>query len=604
MKYLDEYNFPNDLNNFTLSELNELSYLIRDFLVEKVSNNGGHLASNLGVVELTIALHYVFDSPKDKIIFDVGHQSYVHKILTGRVKAFDQLRKLNGMSGFPKGRESEHDAFDTGHSSTSLSAAYGMACARDIKNENYNVIALIGDGSMTGGEAYEALNNIGSSQKKVIVILNDNGMSISKNVGGMAKYLSAIRTSNEYINAKNKVKNKLNNIPGGDNIVNGLRDIKNDIKYSVINDSGVFFEELGFTYLGPIDGHNIKEIIKNLNKAKKLNGPVIIHALTKKGKGYSFAEKDPSKFHGIGEFDKFTGEIIKKSKNPSFSKVAGNYVLDKALNDNKIVTITAAMGDAVGLSKFQEILPDRFFDVGIAEQHAVTFSAGLAKEGIKPFVFIYSSFLQRSYDQIIEDVALQNLPVVFMIDRAGVVGADGETHNGILDLSYLSSIPNMTIFTPYDENTLKEAIDKAYELSSPCAIRYPRGEVLDKVNRSINDTNANVLLLSCGKMHYTALDVQNMLYEKRITAKLLDYKVIKPFEKPILDNIELVCTFEDNSIIGGFSSIVNSILKNDNVKILNFAWPDTFIEHGTYDELSLKYHLDSKSITEEIIKNM
>lgn len=603
MRDILDYNFPDELKKLSLSELNELSYEIRDFLVDKVSKNGGHLASNLGVTELTIALHYFFDFSKDKLIFDVGHQSYVHKILTGRGKDFDSLRKFNGLSGFPKSRESIYDTFDTGHSSTSLSLAYGFSCARDLNNDKYNVVAVIGDGSMTGGEAYEALNNIGSSKKKVIVILNDNGMSISKNVGGMAKYLGNIRTSKEYINAKNIVKDKLNSIPGGDNIVNGLRDIKNDIKYSVINDSGVFFEELGFTYLGPIDGHNINDILKTLKKAIKSDKPVLIHAMTKKGKGYILAENNPSKFHGISPFDKVTGELLKTSKYKTYSNVAGSYVLDKALNNNKIVAITAAMGDAVGLSKFSEIIPERFFDVGIAEQHAVTFSAGLAKEGIRPFVFIYSSFLQRAYDQIIEDVALQNLPVTLMIDRAGVVGQDGETHNGTFDLSYLSSIPNLTIFTPYDEATLKEAIDKSLMLNSPVAIRYPRGEILPRIETKHVD-DPSILLLSCGKMHYTSYVVQNMLIDNGYKAKTIDYTCIKPLSIPDLKGVKLICTLEDNSIIGGFSSLINSEFKNSKVKILNFGWPDTFIEHGTYDEVALKYSLDKDSIYNKIIESI
>ncbi|MBQ7703285.1 MAG: 1-deoxy-D-xylulose-5-phosphate synthase, partial [Firmicutes bacterium] len=422
MKKLTEYDFPADLKTMSEDELELLAIQIREFLIDKVSKTGGHLASNLGVVELTIALHKVFDSPKDKMIWDVGHQAYVHKILTGRAKDFDTLRQFGGMSGFPKTRESEHDMFDTGHSTTSLSMAMGMACARDLKGEEGNVIAVIGDGSLTGGMAYEALNNIGFQRTKMIIILNDNGMSISKNVGGVSKYLSSLRTSQGYLNVKQFVKDKTGDSGIGRSIAHGLSNIKNDLKISVLDTPGVMFENMGITYLGPIDGHDIESVVASLEQARTLTKPVVIHCLTQKGKGYQNAEKDPGKFHGLGPFDPETGELKKKSTNPSYSSVMGDHLLDMARRDERVVAITAAMGDANYLIPFGQEFPKRYYDVGIAEEHAVTFAAGLAKGGLKPFVCIYSTFLQRAYDQMLEDVCLQGLDVVFLMDRAGVVG--------------------------------------------------------------------------------------------------------------------------------------------------------------------------------------
>ena len=478
-KDLTQYRFPEDLKNMSDEEMELLSYAIREFLIEHVSKTGGHLASNLGVVELTIALHKIFDSPRDKIIWDVGHQSYVHKILTGRADAFDTLRQFGGLSGFPKGKESAHDAFDTGHSSTSISAAAGYAAARDIQGEDYEVVAVIGDGSLTGGMAYEALNNIGASKSKLIVILNDNGMSISPNIGGISRHLGSLRTSKGYLSAKSFVKNKIGAIPSvGKGIAQGLADIKNDIKYTILERGGVLFEELGFTYFGPVDGHHLPELLDVLSKAKNLNEPVLIHVITKKGKGYRNAEQNPGKFHGIGSFDPETGKEAAKSEKPTYSKVMGEYLTELAKKDPRVVAITAAMGEATGLGGFAEKFPERFFDVGIAEQHAVTFAAGLAKAGMRPFVCIYSSFLQRAYDQMLEDVCMQELPVTFMIDRAGIVGADGETHHGIFDLSYLATMPQLTVLAPTSDEMLRASMDFAMEQVGPCAIRYPRGEVM------------------------------------------------------------------------------------------------------------------------------
>ena len=609
MKKLKEYDFPSDLKNMSYDELELLSYQIREFLIEKVSKAGGHIASNLGVVEITIAMHKVFDSPKDKFIFDVGHQSYVHKILTGRANEFDTLRQFKGLSGFPKSRESVHDAYETGHSTTSLSAASGMAAARDIKGEKNEVVAVIGDGSLTGGMAYEALNTIGGKKLKTIIILNDNGMSISKNVGGISKYLGEIRTSKGYLGAKNFVKKNLNT-----NIQEGLANAKNDLKYSLMDDSGVFFEELGLTYFGPIDGHDIKALCQAMNKAKDLNEPCVIHCLTKKGKGYKNAENMPRKFHGIGPFNPETGDVLSKSNGPSFSKVMGDHLFKMAKQHKDIVAITAAMGEAVGLKEYSIELPERYFDVGIAEEHAVTFAAGLAKSGLKPFVCIYSSFLQRAYDQLIEDVCLQNLPVVFCLDRAGVVGADGETHHGIFDLSYLRTMPNMTILVPKDGNELVQMMDYAYTLSGPVAIRYPRGtakfdesitsfESFDPSSKRIDD-GVEVDIWATGNMFDLANDVRNLVNNAGFECGLVDVTQVKPLDiSPYRDcKVKLIATIEDNIVAGGFGEELSSMLSTKKVKVVNFGWPDKFIEHGSVNELMKEYGLTKEDISEKIIK--
>ena len=519
-KNICDYDFPGELKQMSEKELDLLTYSIRDFLIENVAKTGGHLASNLGVVELTIALHKSFDCPKDKIIWDVGHQAYVHKILTGRAKDFSTLRQFGGLSGFPKTCESPYDCFNTDHSTTSISAAAGMAAARDLKGEKHETIAVIGDGSLTGGMAYEALNNIGASKSKVIVVLNDNGMSISPNIGGVSNHLDSLRTSKGYLSVKKFIKNKIAAIPSvGKGIARGLADIKNDIKYSMMDYGGVLFEELGFTYFGPVDGHDITKLCDAFERAKMLNEPVLIHVITKKGKGYRNAEKAPGRFHGIEPFDPETGEVLNKPKRPTYSKLMGEHLVSLARKDERIVAITAAMGEATGLGAFAREFPDRYFDVGIAEQHAVTFAAGLAKEGMRPFVCIYSSFLQRAYDQMIHDVCMQKLPVTFMIDRAGVVGADGETHNGVFDLSYLNPMPNMTVLVPPYDKALTDCMDFALELDGPCAIRYPKGEVLEPVqNRvcgrmfsSAPKTAARIELIGIGRMAETAHEVCNIL---------------------------------------------------------------------------------------------
>ncbi len=607
---LTQCNFPDDLNNMSGRELELLSYSIRDFLIESLSKTGGHVASNLGIVELTIALHKVFDSPVDKIIWDVGHQSYVHKILTGRIDGFDHLRQYNGMSGFPKSKESEHDIFDTGHSSTSISAAAGIAAARDIKRENYKVIAVIGDGALTGGLSFEALNNVGASKSNVIVILNDNGMSISKNIGGLSQHLGTLRTSKGYQKIKRSVKKALKTIPiVGDDLALGISNAKERLKYAIL-EGGVIFEELGFTYLGPIDGHNLNDLIDVLSLAKEINGPVFLHVITKKGKGYRNAELMPNKFHGIGPFEPTTG-VPKTQSGLTYSQVLSNSLLREANLDNSIVAITAAMEEATGLSDFSKAFPKRFFDVGIAEAHAVTFAAGLAKAGMKPLVAIYSSFLQRAYDQIIEDVCLQNLPVVFAIDRAGNVGADGETHHGLFDLSYLSSIPNMTILCPKDGNQLDAMLKYGFQLNRPCAIRYPRGNcAYDKSisleNKQFDGNNirthngCDVDIWAVGRMHNMAIDIKEILDQYGIKAGIVDVTCIKPIDYSLLNNdAKFIVTLEDNLLLGGFGEKFKSNL-NSNQKVISFGWPDKFIEHGSVSELEKAYGLDKDSIAERI----
>lgn len=638
-KSLYEYDFPKDLKKMTFDELDLLSYQIRDFLIEKVSKTGGHLAPNLGVVELTLALHFAFDSPKDKLIWDVGHQSYVHKILTGRAKGFDSLRQFGGMSGFPKICESPHDVFDTGHSSTAISLAMGMAVSRDVKHDDYNIVAIIGDGAMTGGLAFEGLNNISESGRRVIVILNDNGMSISPNIGGLAKHLRNLRTSNQYLNIK-KTARKVVDVPYiGDSLYKGMRNAKDHMKYALLP-KGVLFEELGLTYLGPVDGHNVEELVNAMQAAKKINGPVLIHAITKKGKGYRSAENNPDKFHGIGSFNPCTG-LPNPSKGVSYSSIAGDEILSMAKDHDDVVAVSAAMCDATGLRKFANKFPERFFDVGIAEAHGVTFSAGMAASGLRPVVAIYSSFLQRAYDQILEDVCIQKLPVIFVIDRAGVVGADGETHHGNFDIAYLSTMPNMTVFTPNGEKQLREAFRIAYSLKSPCAIRYPRGECPinsdTSVDSNFSSENAvteltkyaterycsgqDVDIWAVGRMQEKAKDIRGILEDKGMSVGIVNVKMVKPIDLSQFDDKSgLIVTLEDGTLNGGFGEQFSSMLftqkidtdafensqtslivKNEyNNKIITIGWPDKFIEHGDLKSLEKKYSLDAKSIAEAI----
>ena len=594
------------------SELTELCKDIREFLIQKVSKTGGHLASNLGVVELTVAMHKVYDSPRDKLIYDVGHQTYVHKILTGRANQFDTLRKFKGLSGFPKAYESVHDAYDTGHSSTSLGAAAGYAVARNLKVEDNEVVALIGDGAMTGGLVYEALNNIGSNRLKVRIILNDNGMSIAHNVGAMSKHLQGLRSSSNYINAKKSVRTSLNKVPLiGRPISNGISRTKSRIKLSVLDQQGILFEELGIKYIGPIDGYNIPKLIEAFNAANAVDGPTLVHVITTKGKGYSWSEKYPKKFHGVGPFSVDDGNVL--SSNPlspelSFSEVFGNKLLQLAKADERIVAITAAMGSATGLGPFYEEFPNRFFDVGIAEQHAALFAAGLAKAGMVPVAPIYSSFLQRAYDQIIEDICIQNQHVVFGVDRAGLVGADGETHHGVFDLSYLSSIPNMTVFAPADGTQLEEMLEYAVkDINSPVAIRYPRGSAefehlklkpFSGINIRLS-AGTDITILAVGSMLDTALEAARELMSKGYNVGVTNVCVVSPFEDRLTDlDTKLVITIEDNVLRGGFGeAFASRALKNGySYGLITLGVPDAFIEQGSVEQLRIECGMTASDI--------
>ncbi|MFQ7110515.1 MAG: 1-deoxy-D-xylulose-5-phosphate synthase [Anaerovoracaceae bacterium] len=610
-KYLESHDFPDDLRKMDYDDLELLTYEIRDFLVEEVSKSGGHLSSNLGVVELSIALHRAFDTPKDKLIWDVGHQTYVHKILTGRAQRFDSLRKFGGMSGFPKMSESKFDIFDTGHSSTSLSLGLGLAVARDLSGEDYNVITVIGDGAMTGGLAFEALNNAGNIDTNMIVVLNDNGMSISPNTGGLSKYLGRLRSSRKYISMKAQIKKNVSRVPLiGEGMVAGMQHARDSIKYAVID--GVLFEELGFRYFGPVDGHDIKEMCETFELAKEAEGPVLIHVMTQKGRGYSKAENNPNVFHGIGPFDMETGQPLKKSSIPSYSGVFGNKLIQMAEQNEKIVAVSAAMFEGTGLEKFSREYPKRAFDVGIAEGHAVTFSAGLAKAGMKPFVAVYSTFLQRAYDEIMEDVCLQKLPVVFCIDRAGIVGADGETHHGIFDLSYLKHMPNLTVMAPKDGRELEAMMEFAAEAEGPCAIRYPRGEaenfgtdnVIEAGRAEVIREGKDTEIWAIGAMVKKALDAADILEDKGISAGVVNMRFLKPFDLSLLrgsaDRFKLIFTLEDNVVSGGAGEEINNLLSDKDVKVLNIGWPDKFIEHGSCEELYEKYGMDANSIAERI----
>ena len=611
--YLSEHNFPEDLRTMDFDQLELLSYELRDFLVESVSKTGGHLASNLGIVELTIALHRCFDTPKDKIIWDVGHQSYVHKILTGRMDGFDNLRKYGGISGFPKVCESEYDVFDTGHSSTSISLGLGLAAARDLSGDDYKVVSVIGDGAMTGGLAYEALNNAGSMNTNLIVVLNDNGMSISQNTGGLSSSLGRITSTDKYVHMKTTVKKGLSKVPViGDSVISGIHNAKEDIKYAVID--GILFEELGFKYIGPVDGHDIRELCQTLQRAKGLKGPVLVHAVTQKGKGYTKAEKQPNVFHGIGAFDVETGKPVGSSSGRSYSQVFGDKLIDMAYYDERIIAISAAMTDGVGLEEFSRTYPDRFFDVGIAEAHSTTFAAGLAKAGMRPYVAVYSSFLQRAYDQILEDVCLQNLPVTFCIDRAGVVGADGETHHGLFDMAYLRSMPNMTVLAPKDGPELEAMMDMSLSIDGPCAIRYPRGAAADlggpsaeipgKAVRLKDGTDVDIW--AAGNMAGPALEASAILEEEGVSAGVVNMASITPFDEEALndsaENVPLIFTIEDGIVTGGIGEHIKALAADGPAKVINLGWPDKFIEHGSQDELFRKYGLDKDSIA-ELIRN-
>jgi len=600
---LEEINSPQDLKKLTLQQKKKLAEEIRNYIIEIVSKNGGHLASNLGVVELTIALHTVFNVPEDKIIWDVGHQCYVHKILTGRREEFKNLRKPNGLAGFPKSNESPADSFNTGHSSTSISAALGMARARDLQGKNNAVIAVIGDGALTGGMALEALNDAGYSKCKMTVILNDNEMSISPNVGGLNKFLGKLRTKKLYTTTNNLLKKQISSVPViGKPMVVGIQRIKRAIKQLVIHK--MFFEDIGFTYLGPVDGHNIEKLESILKTSKQVNGPVLIHVLTKKGKGYKFAEKNPDKFHAISPFNIENGEL-KTPKEKDYSKVFGEKIVELAKENSKIVAVTASMKNGTGLADFAQEFPYRFFDVGIAEQHAVTMAAGMAKEGMIPFVPIYSSFYQRAYDQVIHDVAMQNLPVIMCVDRAGIVGADGETHQGTLDMAFFRLVPNLTIMAPKDFKEFEDMLEFAVGLNKPVVIRYPRGgedaevkfkihakielgkaEVLHEV-KNLENPNKEVTIIAIGKTVAEAVKLADrMQKEEGITPEIINARFLKPFdsEKMIqsIQRTKNVITIEDGTVINGLATTVKELIVDNNiqnVKFKSYAYPDKFIMH-------------------------
>ena len=606
-----------DLKRLTIPELKELAKELRQIIIERVAINGGHLASNLGTVDLTIALHYVFNSPKDKIIWDVGHQSYSHKILTGRAEAFSTIRQYGGISGFPKIDESPHDAFGTGHSSTSISSALGIIEARDQKKEDFKVIAVIGDGALTAGLAFEGLNHAGHLQKDLIVVLNDNEMSISPNVGALSAYLNRIMTGDLYTKFKKETKLFLERIPKvGEPFLKIAQRAEDTVKGFFV--PGMLFEELGFEYVGPIDGHKIESLIETFERFKDFPMPVLIHAITKKGKGYSPAEKSPWIFHGVGPFDIETGSQI-SSANPTYSEIFGSYLVKLAREDSRIVAITAAMTEGTGLSEFAKTFPSRFYDVGIAESHAVTFAAGLASQGLKPVVAIYSTFLQRAYDEIVHDVCLQNLPVVFAIDRAGIVGEDGPTHNGAFDISYLRHIPNIVIMAPKDENELGRMLKTAISHGGPVAIRYPRGAVskiptdmeLKKLTigeSEILKDGKDILIIAIGSAVQPAKHASELLNEMGISACVINARFAKPIDASLIGNlakeIKSVLTVEENVVQGGFGSAVLEYLSEmdiDGLKIKMLGLPDKFIEHGPQNLLRKMLGLDAEKITKEAL---
>ena len=612
---LERIQKENDIKKLNSEELECLAGEIREFLVEKVSKTGGHLASNLGVVELTMALHLICDLPKDKIIWDVGHQSYTHKLLTGRKEGFEDLRSYGGMSGFPKRKESQCDAFDTGHSSTSISAGLGYVRARDLKHEDYTVISVIGDGSLTGGMAYEALNNASNLKTNFIVVLNDNHMSISENVGGMSRYLANLRTADIYTGLKKGVTNALQQVPVmGDRMIEHIRKTKSSIKQLMV--PGMFFEDMGITYLGPIPGHNLPMLCKALKEAKKVEGPVLLHVMTTKGKGYEPAETAPDKFHGIGPFDIESGKVLAKKDGDTYTDVFGKVLCDEASRNPDIVAITAAMADGTGLARFKKHYPNRFFDVGIAEEHGVTFAAGLAAGGLKPVFAVYSSFLQRGYDQLIHDVALQNLPVVFGVDRAGLVGSDGETHQGIFDLSFLSNIPNMTVMSPKNKWELADMLRFALQMNSP--VRYPRGKAYDgyegcreRISYGKSEwifEGKEIAILSVGHMFEEAVKTRDKLIEQGYEPTLINMRFIKPIDEAMIEKVcqthKLIAVIEENVQTGACGERVSEYVMRKMLPshVLTLALPDDYIEHGSVDVLRKMTGIDSESMSEKIIE--
>ena len=608
---LEQIKGPEDLKGLSQKELDALAQEIRSFLIEKISHTGGHLASNLGVVELTMAIFLSFHLPEDKIIWDVGHQSYTHKILSGRMGEFDELRQYGGLSGFPKRKESPYDSFDTGHSSTSISAGLGIAQARDILGEGYKVAAIIGDGALTGGMAYEALNNAARMKKNFIIILNDNKMSISENVGGMSRYLNGLRTGSGYNDLKKNVADAPERMPVvGAPLIDKIKRTKNSIKQLFI--PGMLFENMGITYLGPVDGHNIQDLCKVLKEAQKLDHSVLVHVLTKKGKGYGPAEKNPSRFHGVEPFDVATGRPLKEKTYPSYTQVFSKKICQLAREHKELVAVTAAMPDGTGLSAFAKEFPGRFFDVGIAEAHAVTSAAGMAAAGLRPVVAVYSSFLQRGYDQILHDVCIQNLPVIFAIDRAGLVGSDGETHQGIFDYSYLTSIPNMSVVAPKNLWELRAMLDFAMDYKGPLAIRYPRGQAyrgLKEFAKPISYGKGEMLweeegiaLLAVGSMVSTAEHIREKLAARGIPCSVANGRFVKPFDRELADRLirkhSRIVTLEENVLQGGFGLQVTAYIheKAPQIRVLNIALPDAYVEHGNVSVLREGLGIDSDSI--------
>lgn len=600
-----------DLKELSPDEIGILAQEVRSFLIEKISHTGGHLASNLGVVELTIAIFLSFHLPEDKIIWDVGHQSYTHKILSGRMEEFDELRQFEGLSGFPKRKESPYDSFDTGHSSTSISAGLGIAQARDILGKDYKVAAIIGDGALTGGMAYEALNNAARMKKNFIIILNDNKMSISENVGGMSKYLNGLRTGSGYNDLKKNVADALERLPVlGAPIIDKIKRTKNSIKQLFI--PGMLFENMGITYLGPVDGHNVQALCKVLKEAQKLDHSVLVHVLTRKGKGYGPAEKYPSRFHGVDPFDIATGKPLKEKQYPSYTQVFSRKICQLAREHKELVAVTAAMPDGTGLSAFAKEFPDRFFDVGIAEAHAVTSAAGMAAAGLKPVVAVYSSFLQRAYDQILHDVCIQNLPVILAVDRAGLVGSDGETHQGIFDYSYLTSIPNMSVMAPKNLWELRAMLEFAVDYNGPIAIRYPRGQAYRGLKEFMNPIvygqgemlfeEQDIALLAVGSMVSTAEHIRDKLKARGFQCSLANGRFVKPFDARLVDRLAhghtRIVTLEENVLQGGYGLAVTAYIhrRYPQIRVMNVALPDAYVEHGNVSVLRAELGIDSDSI--------
>ncbi|MCI9429915.1 MAG: 1-deoxy-D-xylulose-5-phosphate synthase [Lachnospiraceae bacterium] len=612
---LEKITKENDIKKIRKEDYRALAEEIRQFLIQKISVTGGHLGSNLGAVELTMALHLSLNLPEDKIIWDVGHQAYTHKLLTGRREGFESLRKYGGMSGFPKRKESDCDCFDTGHSSTSISAGLGLVKARDLAAEARTIISVIGDGSLTGGMAYEALNNASQLKTNFIIILNDNNMSISENVGGVSKYLNNIRTANGYLDLKESVFNTLQNMPKGEQIVRNIRRAKSSVKHLVI--PGMLFEDMGITYLGPVNGHDVEAMMKVIREAKRCKNAVLIHAITEKGKGFLPAERHPARFHGTDPFDVETGLPSKPRTTPNYTDIFSTVMTKLGARDEKVVAITAAMPDGTGLKRFRNMYPARFFDVGIAEQHAVTFAAGLAAGGMKPIVAVYSSFLQRAYDQILHDVCIQDLPVVFAIDRAGLVGSDGETHQGIFDLSYLSSIPNMHIMAPKNKWELSDMLKFALSMGKPVAVRYPRGnawEGLKEFRRPIEFGTSEILyeeediaLISVGSMVKTGAAVRRRLKEMGYSCSLINARFVKPIDEKMVEEMgrghKLLVTMEENVSSGGFGEKVREYADSINLpcKVLTIAIPDEYVEHGNVDLLYREVGIDEETVLKRVV---